>query len=498
MYKNRGNETSSIWGAQIDEDKKLSFSQELAESEEWSRDHQGANNGAMIDHGQHYNHSTQSDVGVAGAEASTPIDLELANIRGEAAPIEGDMENVNRELTVPPGGGDEGQSSQRSSTLDAIVTNTVDLGQTTELQEPFIPDAFPVDDGDIIIGIPAEPMIPWWKQKRTKCLLLLAICIVGVMAIALGVTSRRDDQQDDASNLATNGTSTAVYLEYVAPSGSPSNSLVPTVAPTTDDPSMVPSVHPSFSQLPSISPTEHPSLSQLPTSYPTVFPSFSQLPSFSPTACSIKIESNIQKLDLLRSSDPDKAKIAIHGSNMVIALRDAPDLTQSSSFYTIFYTLSKDGRTWEFVQQFVTDEVRWGLTAGDFNVALSGDGLAFIGLTGLGVFVYRHNVGSDGLWEQVHKINSEGYALASDEDLTVIVTGYLSGDMVRTTNTAYLFKRSGKEFKEIFHDEIHLGQYSEEAIVKGNTFALYSVGGFSDFILVTSRCIHIIGKMALL
>eukprot|EP00581_Thalassiosira_minuscula_P012318 CAMPEP_0183719330 /NCGR_PEP_ID=MMETSP0737-20130205/12322_1 /TAXON_ID=385413 /ORGANISM="Thalassiosira miniscula, Strain CCMP1093" /LENGTH=959 /DNA_ID=CAMNT_0025949047 /DNA_START=197 /DNA_END=3076 /DNA_ORIENTATION=- len=156
----------------------------------------------------------------------------------------------------------------------------LEQGQSDSL--PIIPEAFLVEETDapstnedLVISGYAEPLLPWHKRRTPRLVFALVCILVMTLAIALGVSLSSEKQ------IITN-----------------------TVTEESRD--------------------------------ITTVPSFSLAPSTAPTACDLKILTNIQKLELpvLLPSEP---KVAIHGKNMAVLVRD--EEVYGSPPVTIFYSL---------------------------------------------------------------------------------------------------------------------------------------------------------------
>ena len=104
-----------------------------------------------------------------------------------------------------------------------------------------LPTAVWLPDDDVYDATPLEPTLPWWKQRRTKILLVLVIASVSALAIGLGISFSSDR------------TSTEVVM--ITTTSAPSVSTIPTIQPTTSFPSTEPTSTPSLSFVPSSTPT---------------------------------------------------------------------------------------------------------------------------------------------------------------------------------------------------------------------------------------------------
>jgi len=142
-----------------------------------------------------------------------------------------------------------------NATAQGVVDASVENNETSILE------AYAVDD-DIYGATPLEPILPWWKQRRTKILLGVVLVIVSTLAIVLGVELSNDDGPVTVVNNVTN-----------------------VIVNVTDSPSI------------------------------SLAPSTSSAPSSSPTECVNKIISNSQEIDLV-GDDP---KVAVDGRNMIVA-----------------------------------------------------------------------------------------------------------------------------------------------------------------------------------
>jgi len=142
-----------------------------------------------------------------------------------------------------------------NATAQGVVDASVENNETSILE------AYAVDD-DIYGATPLEPILPWWKQRRTKILLGVVLVIVSTLAIVIGVELSNDDGPVTVVNNVTN-----------------------VIVNVTDSPSI------------------------------SLAPSTSSAPSSSPTECVNKIISNSQEIDLV-GDDP---KVAVDGRNMIVA-----------------------------------------------------------------------------------------------------------------------------------------------------------------------------------
>jgi len=218
----------------------------------------------------------------------------------------------------------------------------------------------------------ATPTLPWWKQKRARILLGVALLLLGAMAIALGVTLSRPNSK---VNMIVNST--------IAPSVS-------------------------------------------------LAPSSSSAPSFSPTKCFNKIISNKQEINLKNDmliDNPRHAKVTVDGRNMVVVAYDGKYSTNGFLAYDgpafiTFYLLDNNDE-WQRVQAPIrVDDV----TSRSNSVALFG-GTAFIGFRyandGAGdVLEYKQNDFDE--WERVkdpfvHTANTtqKGFNFGDEEGIDI-------------------------------------------------------------------------------
>jgi len=74
-------------------------------------------------------------------------------------------------------------------------------------------------DEEVFIATHLEPTLPWWKERRTKILLLMVFAVVAALAIALGVSFSRESIVTEVLSVLSTTSSPSVSL---APSSSPS------------------------------------------------------------------------------------------------------------------------------------------------------------------------------------------------------------------------------------------------------------------------------------
>ena len=185
-----------------------------------------------------------------------------------------------------------------------------DPNMNRESSVPVIPETFLVQESDFVV---ATPTIPLWKQRRTRFLICFVFAAITVLSVAMGVSFSSREQS-----------SVEVRTEFVAFTSSPSMSAGPTLHPTIDRQSLVPSSNPSSSQV----------------------------PSSSPSSCSDTIITNMQKFNLLQP-DLDSPKVAIDGRNMVVVAKMLEEASfgyeySKGSLYIEFYSLN-DEDEWEQV-----------------------------------------------------------------------------------------------------------------------------------------------------
>jgi len=79
--------------------------------------------------------------------------------------------------------------------------------------------------------------------------------------------------------------------------------------------------------------TLSPDSNDAPSAAPSASPSLTFSPSFSPSECAVKISTNRQKIDL-PIDDPQFARFAVDGNNMVVVARDG--ITLGSPVFIFF------------------------------------------------------------------------------------------------------------------------------------------------------------------
>ena len=121
-------------------------------------------------------------------------------------------------------------ANQEQTEYAAIIPEAFLVVQNSSVDDSKERVAAAVEQQPIIVSGYAEPLLPWWKQTRTRVLLGLFILCVTVMAIILGVRKPQTIIIDATS--------------------APSISLVPSVSPSD-----IPSYAPSISSAPSPLPT---------------------------------------------------------------------------------------------------------------------------------------------------------------------------------------------------------------------------------------------------
>jgi len=240
------------------------------------------------------------------------------------------------------------------------MATTLEQGQSDSI--PIIPEAFLVveesEDGIVYDATPVEPTLPWWKRKRFVGFLLLFVACVLTIAIGVGTYFGRQSQPTDSG-------STIISIE----------------------------------SYPSISPA----------------PSTSLVPSSSPTECVNQImTSNVQRIDLqnhLLIDNPQKVKIAVGGTNMVVVALDGKYCKRICTYsgckwceeyegpvFVTFYSLD-NGDEWQRVSApFRVDDL-----GSSSSLALSGS-TVFIGFEDANdeagtVLVYEKNL--FGEWDRV-------------------------------------------------------------------------------------------------
>jgi hypothetical protein len=197
------------------------------------------------------------------------------------------------------------------SELDEIIaldTNAIIIND----RQTIIDDAVLVQtlDEEVIIATPLEPELPWLKQKRIQMTLSVVLLFVVPNAIA-------------------------IVLLYSGNDGNNKPSTAPAPTPSGADSTSLNSHQPS-----------------LLTNYR------------SPKACADQVSANAQKVET-GVDDPQHPRIAVDGSNMVLAVSDGKT---TSSQVVIFYSLAPSTETWEEVQSFQMNNV----VGVDASVALSG------------------------------------------------------------------------------------------------------------------------------
>jgi len=268
-------------------------------------------------------------------------------------------ENTNSSSLVESGDNNANQSVAMDRARNEMAT-TLEQGQSDSI--PIIPEAFLVEeeseDGIVYDATPVEPTLPWWKRKRFVGFLLLFVACVLTIAIGVGTYFGRQSQPTDSG-------STIISIE----------------------------------SYPSISPA----------------PSTSLVPSSSPTECVNQImTSNVQRIDLqnhLLIDNPQKVKIAVDGTNMVVVALDGKYCKRICTYsgckwceeyegpvFVTFYSLD-NGDEWQRVSApFRVDDL-----GSSSSLALSGS-TVFIGFEDANdeagtVLVYEKNL--FGEWDRV-------------------------------------------------------------------------------------------------
>jgi surface protein len=202
------------------------------------------------------------------------------------------------------------QGSQQSS------SNYEDFGMVDlDSSVAVIPHAYLVEDDDddnMVIAGYAEPIPPWWKQRRTRGMFAVIFLVLLTAAVGVGISeSKRRNAEAKGGKFI------------------------------------------------SISPTQ----SNAPSTPPSEAPTISFAPSSSPTLCSETIVSSTQEIDISMFS-LENPKVAIDGRNMVVAATTS----DSTYIYVMFYTKASDRqeewtRTRYFVEECKED--------GELNICVS-------------------------------------------------------------------------------------------------------------------------------
>ena len=297
---------------------------------------------------------------------------------------------------------------------------------------PGIKEAYPVDD-DVICTTNAEPLIPWWKQKRTKILFGFVFAVVAAL-IALGVSLSSQSQRETVTKVVTTEA------------------------------------------------TSFPSISVVPT--------LSQVPSSAPSSCVDTISNNAQTLDLLHV-EATNPKFAIDGRDLVMVSSVlSKSLFSDGSLYVAFYSMVDDNR-WERIG--VSIEGGWSFDSFGVHVALS-SGTAIVSSpsneSSESIFVYKKT--DSGLWERLPQLkysssknqHSCGFGLSIELDGKLMVARDspicdTPDAVVFQTNGAYLFKKYDGEWIEIdglsnetFQRSIDEGTAVDQVAISGDTIAV--------------------------
>ena len=261
-------------------------------------------NPSMLEHEDDVHKKVTADITVAGNRRDMQTQeyarSDDVGVNCDEISIKGEEEIVDGQVDGTFATNEDGDVEQQHVTTanSAAVDNRFQRDSSVSI--PGITEAYAVDD-DVIVATPAEPDVPFWKQRRVRILLSLAFLAVAVFAIALGVSlSRRGD--------------TVTQIVVGASSIPPTQSTVPSLQPTD-------------------------------------LPSTSQIPSSSPSECSYQIYSTIQKLDL-RSPSSDMPKFALDGKNLVVISSDVGSVT------VVFFSLTNDD-IWERAGYFIEANVDW-------------------------------------------------------------------------------------------------------------------------------------------
>ena len=314
-------------------------------------------------------------------------------------------------------GQEDADSLQQGNQQSSSNFGMVDLDSSVAV----IPHAYLVEDDDddnIVIARYAEPIPPWWKQRRMRGMLALIFLVLLTAAIAIGVlVSRRDSSNVGAAAFRT-GSSTQ---------------------------------------------------SNAPSSPPSEAPTISFAPSSSPSSCSDTIVSNTKEVNIdIFVGGLKEPKVAIDGNNMVVVARDS-----TGYIYVIFYKKSIDGefaRARYFVEecQRSTDPKWTGLN--DYNCFYS---VSFSGSTALvGLQSERHTseVATPvavfeqtglGQWGKVESLSppSEigwrnfGYSVGIDGDLACLL-GVGSDTSSPGSPTLVIFRKVSGGWEQLHHDSV--------------------------------------------
>ena len=103
-------------------------------------------------------------------------------------------------------------------------TECIDQGDDDDTH--VLPTAVWIPDEVVYDATPLEPTLPWWKQRRTKIILIL---LTAALAIALGISFSSERNSTQAVTISTT-TAPSVFVEATE---TPSFSLVPTSSPTS-------------------------------------------------------------------------------------------------------------------------------------------------------------------------------------------------------------------------------------------------------------------------
>mmetsp|Transcript_38637 Transcript_38637/g.65996 ORF Transcript_38637/g.65996 Transcript_38637/m.65996 type:complete len:466 (+) Transcript_38637:106-1503(+) len=114
------------------------------------------------------------------------------------------------------------------------ISTNPGMDQEEENEPISILEAYPVPDHIA----EAEPLLPWWKQTRTKILFFVVLVCVAVAAVTLGVYLSSDA-----------GTDIIVRTRVIFASSAPSISIMPSLSPSKN-----PTMSPSSSAVPTLHP----------------------------------------------------------------------------------------------------------------------------------------------------------------------------------------------------------------------------------------------------
>lgn len=323
------------------------------------------------------------------------------------------------------------QQGNQQSSSNYEDSAMVDLDSSVAL----IPHAYLVEDDDddnMVIAGYAEPIPPWWKQRRMRGMIAVIFLVLLIAAVAIGVVvSRRD--------------SATVFLAITS--------------------------SPTQSNVPSLTHSEAPTISFA--------------PSLSPSSCSDTIVLNTKEVDTnLLVGGLKEPKVAIDGEDMVVAASDP-----SGYIYVVFYKKSIDGE-WASNKYFVEECDDDGGCS--YSVALSG-GTALIGhhsdddgwdwseseeVTPVSVFE-QDELGQWGRVEPLSKPSesrwrSFGYSVGIDGDLACVL-GDKSGD-IGFDPTLVIFRKVSEGWEQLYQESVYYGNGFEECEVSGDSIVAFGTG----------------------